>query len=48
MASHTQGAEMETKSAPAGMSHEMTLLFAVAGAAAARNFYWARPLLSTD
>jgi predicted MFS family arabinose efflux permease len=45
MTGHTLGVERETNSAPAGMSRGMTLLFAVAGAAAVGNLYWAQPLL---
>jgi hypothetical protein len=50
MTGHTEGVEVETNSAPAGTPRGMTLLFAfaVAGAAAVGNLYWARPLLSMD
>jgi predicted MFS family arabinose efflux permease len=36
---------MRPATAPAGMSRGMTLLFAVSGAAAVGNLYWAQPLL---
>ena len=37
---------METVKHPTGMSRGMTLLFAVAGAVAVGNLYWAQPLLN--
>lgn len=37
---------MEPESGPVGMPRGMTFLFAVAGAVAVGNLYWAQPVLT--
>ena len=45
MTYQTQGVDIQSNIATAGMSRGMTLLFAMASAAAVGNLYWAQPLL---
>jgi hypothetical protein len=39
---------MKARTAPNGMTPDLTLLFAMAGGAAVGNLYWAPPLLSSQ